>query len=79
MLLSGLHCVRMRDSLVLAESIERDRLLEECALNPTVFDKTSIIARSYQNKRHVSHCEISTTLFSVNCYFTVICDVLCYL
>jgi len=44
---------RMRDSLTLAESVERDRLLEECALDTTVFDKMSIIARSYMNKKRV--------------------------
>ena len=46
--------VRLRDSLTLAENTERERLLEECALDPTVFDKKSIITRSYQNKRRVS-------------------------
>ena len=45
--------VRMRGSLTLAETIEQDRLLEECALDPTVFDKTSIITRSYRNKKRV--------------------------
>jgi len=49
------YIVRLRDSLTLAENVEQDRLLEECALDPTVFDKKSIIARSYQNKRRVSH------------------------
>jgi len=54
----------MRDSLTLAESVERDRLLEECALDPTVFDKMSIIARSYMNKKRVRDDDVFL-LFSV--------------
>jgi len=61
--LCGMSFTRMRDSLRLAESVEKDRLLEECALDPTVFDKVSIITRSYQNKKRVSD------LF----YFSVVC------
>jgi len=56
--------VRMRDSLTLAENVERDRLLEECALDPTVLDKKSIIARSYGNKKRVSDAEAGSCLFS---------------
>jgi len=61
---------RMRDSLTLAESIERDRLLEECALDPTVFDKTSIITRSYENKKRVSNSN-AFLLFSFICVYTL--------
>ena len=60
-----LSLTSMRDSLTLAEGVERDRLLEECALDPTVFDKTSIITRSYQNKKRVSGREDAFLLFSV--------------
>jgi len=50
--------VRLRDSLTLAENIERERLLEECALDPTISDKKSLLSRSYQNKRRVSDSEV---------------------
>ena len=44
----------LRDSISLAESIEKSRFQEESATDPTIFDKSSIITRSYKNKRRVS-------------------------
>jgi len=55
----------MRDSLTLAEDVERGRLLEECALDPTVFDRNSIITRSYQNKKRVRDMNIFSRLYHV--------------
>ena len=45
--------VSLRDSLSLAESIEKSRLQEEAAVDPTVINKSSIITQSYKNKRRV--------------------------
>jgi len=63
--------VRMRDSLMLAENVERDRLLEECALDPTVLDKKSIIARSYQNKKRVCDSIAFLSAFTTDLYTAI--------
>jgi len=64
--------VRLRDSLTLAENVETDRLLQECALDPTVFDKKSIIARSYQNKKRVSESSAFLSVFTVASYTSLL-------